>query len=86
MDVTTTFLNGELEEEVFMKQPNGFVATRQEEKVCRVKRSIYGLRQSPRCWNFVIDGRLKEMGFRQIISDPCLYVITEEELLIVAVC
>ena len=49
MDVTTAFLNGELEEVVFMKQPEGFVVQGQEHLVCRLKKSIYGLKQSPRC-------------------------------------
>ena len=85
MDVTTAFLNGELEEEVFMKQPEGFVKRGQEQKVCKLKRSIYGLRQSPRCWNFALDSQLKKMGFQQTTSDPCLYISTEGELFIVAV-
>ncbi|PIK49150.1 polyprotein [Apostichopus japonicus] len=51
MDVTTAFLNGKLNEEVFMKQPDGFVVQGKEHLVCKLKRSIYGLKQSPRCWN-----------------------------------
>lgn len=85
MDVNTAFLNGELEEEVFMKQPSGFVSKGEEEKVCRLQRSIYGLRQSPRCWNFILDRRLKEMGFIQSDSDPCLYVDSNQRLFFVAV-
>ena len=53
IDVTTAFLNGELKEEVFMNQPNGFIKEGQEYLVCKLKRSIYGLKQSPRCWNSV---------------------------------
>ena len=83
MDVTTAFLNGELEEEVYMRQPEGFIAEGQEHLVCKLKRSIYGLRQSPRCWYFALDCKLKEMGFRQTPSDPCLYVSTEGEMFFV---
>ena len=50
-DVTTTFLNGKLEEVVYMKQPAGYIAEGEEHLVCMLKRSIYGLKQSPRCWN-----------------------------------
>jgi hypothetical protein len=50
MDVKTTFLNGELDEEIYMDQPIGFVADGQERKVCKLKRSIYGLKQSSRQW------------------------------------
>ena len=49
IDVTTAFLNGELKEEVFMRQPEGFVAKGQEHLFCRLKRSIYGLKQSAFC-------------------------------------
>jgi hypothetical protein len=48
MDVKTTFLNGELDEEIYMKHPDGFVAPGQENKVCRLKKSLYGLKQAPK--------------------------------------
>ena len=85
MDVATAFLNGKLEEEVYMKQPEGFVATGQENLVCKLKRSIYGLKQSSQCWNHALDGQLKKMSFKQTASDPCLYVTSEEEIFIIAV-
>ncbi len=47
MDVAIAFLNGDLEEEVYMQQPEGFIAKEQENLVCRLNRNIYGLRQSP---------------------------------------
>ena len=73
VDVTTAFLNGNLEEEVYMSQPNGFVTKGKEQYVCKLKKSIYGLKQSPRCWNNSLDLHLKEMGFTQSTSDPCIY-------------
>ena len=85
MDVTTAFLNGELEEDVYMCQPEGFVAPGREKLVCKLKRSIYGLKQSPRCWNSILDSHLKGMGFVQTSSDPCLYVNTEGEFFVIAV-
>ena len=85
MDVTTAFLNGDLQEEVYMKQPDGFITAGQEHLVCKLKRSIYGLKQSPRCWNHALDGQLKEMSFQQTASDPCLYIATEGEKFIIAV-
>ncbi|CAM8965253.1 unnamed protein product [Rhodiola kirilowii] len=47
MDVKTAFLNGDLEEEIYMKQPEGFVVTGQEHKVCKIVKSLYGLKQAP---------------------------------------
>jgi len=87
MDVATAFLHGELTEEVYMQQPEGFVESGKENMVCRLKRSIYGLKQSPHCWNHALAGHLKEIGFSQTPSDPCIYVRTdtEGEILIVAV-
>ena len=73
MDITTAFLNGDLEEEVYMEQPKGFVAEGQERLVCRLRKSIYGLKQSSRCWNRALDAQLKLMGFEQSMSDPCIY-------------
>lgn len=50
MDVKITFLHGDLDEEIFMKQRNNFIVKGQENLVCRLKRSLYGLKQSPRMW------------------------------------
>ena len=85
MDVTTAFLNGELQEEVYVQQPKGFVTVGQEQLVCKLKCSIYELKQSPQCWNHVLDNQLEEMGFKQIASDPCLYVASEGDLLFIVV-
>ncbi|KAK3888840.1 hypothetical protein Pcinc_007106 [Petrolisthes cinctipes] len=84
MDVTTAFLNGTLMEEVYMKQPDGFVEQGKETMVCKLKKSIYGLKQSPRCWNYALDSSLRELGFVQTSGDPCIYV-NLEEFFIVAV-
>ena len=46
----------------------------QEHLVCKLKRSNYGLKQSSRCWNSVLDQQLKKLGFVQSVSDPCIYV------------
>ena len=67
-----------------MKQPEGFIERGQEHLVCRLNRSIYGLKQSPRCWNSALDVRLKAMGFSQSPSDPCVYTSTEGEMFVIA--
>ena len=73
VDVATAFLNGTLEEEVYMRQPEGFEVNGKEHLVCKLKKSIYGLKQSPRCWNTALDTELKKMGFAQSPNDPCIY-------------
>lgn len=74
VDVHTAFLNGTLQEEVFMKQPTGYEKEGEEHLVCKLRKSIYGLKQSSRCWNTALDAHLKQMGFTQLKSDPCIYV------------
>ena len=86
MDIKTAFLNGELEEEIFMEQPEEFIEKGKEEMVCKLKRSIYGLKQSARCWNTELDQKLRSIGFVQSKNDPCIYTrITEGELFVIAV-
>lgn len=85
MDVTTAFLHGLLKEDVCMKQPDGFVEKGKENLACKLKRSLYGLKQSPRCWNEALDGKLFEMGFKQTSADPCLYVRSSRDPIYVAV-
>ena len=79
VDVNTAFLNGMLEEEVYMQQPQGFIKQGEEHFVCRLNKSIYGLKQAPRCWNMALDTYLKELKFEQSTSDPCIYVSMEGE-------
>ena len=66
-----------------MKQPEGFV--KNPELVCKLKRSLYGLKQSPRCWNVALDEHFKEIGFVQHQEDPCLYTATGGETVMIAV-
>ena len=85
LNVTTAFLNGKLEEVVYMRQPEGFVVEDKEHLVCRLKRSIYGLKQSSRCSNSTIDGYLKQLGFLQSNCDPCVYTMAVDEIVVVGV-
>ena len=73
MDFTAAFLNGDLSEEVYMKQPTDFIKEG-EHLVCKIKQSLYGLKQSPRCWNHILDKELKKMGFNQSTGDPFIYI------------
>ena len=70
------FLNGELNEDIYMKQPEGFEVRGKEHLVCKLNQSIYGLKQSPRCWNEALNSQLKKMHFKQLENDPCIYTLT----------
>nr|GEV32147.1 putative retrotransposon protein [Tanacetum cinerariifolium] len=74
MDVKTAFLNGYLNEEVYMGQPEGFVNPKYPNRVCKLKRSIYGLKQASRQWNKRFDDEIKKFGFTQNRDEPCLYL------------
>ncbi|GJX16474.1 zinc finger, CCHC-type containing protein [Tanacetum coccineum] len=73
MDVKTAFLNGELEEEVYMKQPEGFVMPGNEHKVCKLVKSLYGLKQAPKQWHQKFDEVVLSSGFLLNQSDKCVY-------------
>ncbi|KAM2008549.1 hypothetical protein ACFX16_003427 [Malus domestica] len=73
MDVKTTFLNGYLKEELYMTQPEGFVSKSEKTKVCKLQRSIYGLKQASRSWNILFDTEIKTFGFTQNEDDNCVY-------------
>ena len=68
-----------------MQQPEGFVVEGNEHLVCRLKRSICGLKQSSRCWNSTIDGYLKQLGYLQSNSDPCVYIAAVGKMAVVGV-
>ncbi|KAA0040446.1 gag/pol protein [Cucumis melo var. makuwa] len=68
--LTPTFLNGNLEETIYMQQSEGFIILSQEQKVCKLNRSIYGLKQASRSWNIRFDTAIKSYGFDQIVDEP----------------
>eukprot|EP00731_Ephydatia_muelleri_P005270 Em0002g1446a len=86
MDVVTAFLNGTLEEEIYMEQPPGYIKKGEEYLVCKLKKSIYGLKQSSRCWNKVFNEYMTSLSYEQCAADPCVLVRTEgTETTIIAV-
>jgi hypothetical protein len=72
MDVKCAFLNGVLDEEIYMRPPEGYQVP--DNLVCRLKKAIYGLKQSPRVWFKTIDTYLKSLGFNPCPNDLCVYV------------
>ncbi|UYV70659.1 hypothetical protein LAZ67_8000192, partial [Cordylochernes scorpioides] len=78
-DVKTAYINAELKDDVYLEQPEGFVQAGQENKVCKLNRSLYGLPQSGRCWNEKINPIFNDIGLRRLESEPCAYILQEEE-------
>ncbi|GJZ96631.1 retrotransposon protein, putative, ty1-copia subclass [Tanacetum coccineum] len=73
MDVKTAFLNGYLDKDIYMVQLEGFVDPKHPRKVCKLQRSIYGLKQASRSWNKRFDEEIKRFGFAQNLDEPCVY-------------
>ena len=73
MDVKTAFLNGDLDEEIYMEQPEGFVLPGNEKKVCKLIKSLYGLKQAPKQWHEKFDSVILADGFVHNNADKCIY-------------
>ncbi|GKF61453.1 retrotransposon protein, putative, ty1-copia subclass, partial [Tanacetum coccineum] len=73
MDVKTIFLNGRLDEDIYMEQPEGYVNPKYPNRRCKLQRSIYGLKQASRQWNKQFDEEIKRFGFTQNRDEPCIY-------------
>ena len=74
MDVKIAFLNGNLHEEVIVKQPEGFVGKGKEHITCKLNRSVYGLKQASRQWYLKFDEVITEFGFKENTIDQCIYL------------
>ncbi|KAJ9551322.1 LOW QUALITY PROTEIN: hypothetical protein OSB04_015367 [Centaurea solstitialis] len=86
LDVKSAFLNGDLQEEVYVTQPDGFVIAGKEHMVYKLKKALYGLRQAPRAWNIKLDKTLKELGFQKCPQEQAVYKSqNQKSLLIVGV-
>ncbi|KAL7303977.1 hypothetical protein TKK_0003633 [Trichogramma kaykai] len=70
-DVKTVFLHGDLEEQIFMEQPEGFKD--KSSRVCLLKKNLYGLKQAPKNWNAKFTSFLKSVNFKPADDDPCIY-------------
>ncbi|KAG8498115.1 hypothetical protein CXB51_006865 [Gossypium anomalum] len=73
LDVKTAFLHGELEEDIYMQQPEGFTVLEKEDYVCLLKKSLYGLKQSPRQWYKRFDSFMTSHDFKRSSFDSCVY-------------
>lgn len=73
LDVKTAFLHGDLEEEIYMLQPEGFAEKGKENLVCRLIKSLYGLKQAPRCWYKRFDSFIMSLEYNRLSADHCTY-------------
>ena len=73
LDVKTAFLNGELVEDVYVAQPDGYVVNGKEQMVYKLSKALYGLKQAPRAWNVKLDNCLKKLGFSKCATEPAVY-------------
>lgn len=86
LDVKTAFLNGELKEDVYVTQPEGFMITGKEDKVYKLRKALYGLKQAPRAWNTKLNKSLHDLKFQRCSKEPSLYKKdTKDGVLIVVV-
>ena len=82
MHVKIAFLNGYLEENIYMMQPDGFITEGQEHMVCKLHKSIYGLKQASRSWNKRFDQVIKSFGFDQNKEKPCVYRKMQDDIVV----
>ena len=83
MDVKTAFLNGELDETIHIRQPEGFVVPGKENWVCRLKKSLYGLKQAPRVWHKTLSTFFCHNGFKQLVKDRCVFIRNTNGIIII---
>jgi transposase InsO family protein len=83
MDVVSAYLNGDIDVEIYMKQPQGFIEPGKEDFVCRLQKTLYGLKQSGRAWYSKMDDCLAALNFTRLQSDHCVYKFDNHRVLIV---
>ena len=83
LDVKTAFLYGDLSEDVYMSQPEGFSQKDSNGKVCKLKKAMYGLKQAARSWYLKADKVLKRLGFSNFADEPCVYTKTTDKTVII---
>ncbi|GJU34268.1 ribonuclease H-like domain, reverse transcriptase, RNA-dependent DNA polymerase [Tanacetum coccineum] len=79
LDVKSAFLHGDLKEEVYVTQPEGFVKRQDNGKVYRLIKALYGLRQAPRAWNIKLDNTLKSLDFKKCALEQAIYTKTSKD-------
>ena len=78
-DVDTTFLWANIKEDIYMQQPEGHVDPKYPDYVCKLLKSLFGLKQAAHMWNQLLSKTLKTFGFRQLMTDTSCFVITDQD-------
>ena len=86
IDVKTAFLNGDLEEEIYIDQPKGYIAKGNEQKVCKLVKSLYGLKQKPKQWHDKFDKVIVSNGYLINEADKCIYYKSYDTNTYVIIC
>ena len=73
LDVKTAFLNGDLKEDVYVAQPDGYDVKGKEQMVYKLSKALYRLKQAPRAWNVKLDNGMKKLGFKKCASEAAVY-------------
>lgn len=83
LDITTAYLNSELEEDIYVNPPAELKTKNSDSKVWKLRKAVYGLKQSGRAWNKKLDTTLKEFGCQRSNSDPCVYIKRKDNVVII---
>ena len=86
IDVKTAFLNGDLPQVIYMKQPKGFESPNHPNYACKLQKSLYGLKQAPLIWQQTLSAKLKSIGYTNLISEECLYAKRDDNGLHLVLC
>lgn len=82
MDVSNAFLHGTIQENVYLKQPQGYVSAQFPTHVCKLHKALYGLKQAPPAWYDMLSKRLIQQGFQNSLADSSLFIFTQNQDLV----
>jgi hypothetical protein len=85
IDVKTAFLYGEIDTDIYMKQPEGFCSKERPDQVCKLKKALYGLKQALHVWYNTLTNYLKILGFTSLTADNCIFYNGKETYIAVFV-
>ena len=86
IDMKSAFTQGNIHDIIYIRQPIGFEDKNHPNWVLKLNRALYGLKQSANIWFNTLDPKLKELGFKPLMSDPCLYLNKSKDTIIMVYC